>query len=615
MSVAPRRRLRHDGARPENQAGRRESPADEARGRLQQEVADFLRANPVCESVAMELQQLEPSLQRQVLDCGFFDESVRNPSKVLKSRIQAAKSGDTNALPGRFLRRPEVDHDPSLQPKPPPGPPPSLGQRDAPPRPPQVPQEPAAEPTARGPVLVLLGEDEQVELYLRQTKVSAQAAHALRCLRPEVQRHIMRTMPEEALLQSPNPSAALWSGITRTLKSPNTEEPAAMRKPLRSTRGRSRMVSVVRHPQRRAGTRGPARDDFEAPKGHLQASVKEGSDARTLDDDVKAFVAKHNLDRQAAEELQSLPAAEQRHVLKKDPSTTKHPSLAVFYHCRKVRDGLAERERAERAAANVAVSNPQDVFAAKRARYGHSLLAPAVHTDAYSVGGAQLSRGRGAYPATVSATTVPGGLDSRGGGMLKGSARSRARNKGAAPGAPQALAFTLVRCGGATTHAPPDIELPAVPRKFVIGRDAANCDIVFNIQHVSKAHAVLHLSEVGDGSWLLMLQDTSTHGTRLNGQKMTPRRLVQVQPGDLISFLPPHASGNVSLDLLTYEVVAGDAGDGDSGGTGTPPLCPGDASEPGSSPGGCANCAEAPNAARWRPGGHELGPRQVETRH
>lgn len=599
MSMVPRRRLRPEAGRSEKQASRSRNPSDEARSRLREEVDAFLERNPVSEMAGLELQRLEPSLQRVVLDGGNF-ERARNPSAVLRSRIQAAKSGFGAPRPpqlldptnlGRALRRAAGEDDLSSASKPPMAALPFYAPRDLPPLPPPPPERlseaenPHAAPNQRGrPALILPAEDEVVELYLRQSKVTAQAAHALRCLRPEVQRHIMRTMPEDTLLQSPNPSATLWSSITQTIKGPDTDAPVAVRKPQRATRGRSRMVSVVRQSRRRGAARSAegvekstAPDELGPPGGQQARASKEAPDARTLEDEVKAFVAKHNLDRQAAEELQSLPASEQRHVLKKDPSTLKHPSLAVIYHCRKVRDGLAEKERAERSSASAPVANPQEVVAAKRARYANVVPAAPPPAAAHPAGGPQPAPGRGGHPAAASSASAPGVVESRAGGGRRSSASGGARST--APAAPQAVAFTLVRCGthGATAQVPPEVEIPAVARKFVLGRDAANCDVVFNIQHVSKVHAVLHLSQEADGSWLLMLQDTSTHGTRLNGQKMIPRRLVQVQPGDLISLLPQSGSGN---DLLTYEVVPGDAGDGDSGGTGTPPLLPGDASPP-----------------------------------
>lgn len=116
------------------------------------------------------------------------------------------------------------------------------------------------------------------------------------------------------------------------------------------------------------------------------------------------------------------------------------------------------------------------------------------------------------------------------------------------------VSFTLCRQGGAA-ELPAFVEITAGSPPLVVGR-AASCDVVLRIQHVSKAHAQLHLQETVGGSWMLMLQDTSSNGTWLNGQKLNPRRFVQVRSGDRISFLPPTVSDS-ELEPPIYEVISG----------------------------------------------------------
>jgi len=115
--------------------------------------------------------------------------------------------------------------------------------------------------------------------------------------------------------------------------------------------------------------------------------------------------------------------------------------------------------------------------------------------------------------------------------------------------------FTLCRHSGAP-HLPEAVEITSGSRPLVVGR-AVGCDMVLRVQHVSKAHAEFHLQEAADGSCMLMLQDTSSNGTWLNGQKLILRRLVQVQPGDRIAFLPPSAAGDAALEPPTYCLLAG----------------------------------------------------------
>lgn len=78
--------------------------------------------------------------------------------------------------------------------------------------------------------------------------------------------------------------------------------------------------------------------------------------------------------------------------------------------------------------------------------------------------------------------------------------------------------------------------------------------MLMKVQHMSKTHAQFCLSEGFNGvNRMLMLQDISSNGTWLNGQKMHQGRFVQVQPGDRISFLTP----SLACPDLTYELMTG----------------------------------------------------------
>jgi len=53
-----------------------------------------------------------------------------------------------------------------------------------------------------------------------------------------------------------------------------------------------------------------------------------------------------------------------------------------------------------------------------------------------------------------------------------------------------------------------------------------------------------------------MLNDVSSNGIWIGGHKVQPRRFMQLQPGDRISFLPPEM-GNSGVDVPAYELVKG----------------------------------------------------------
>jgi len=115
---------------------------------------------------------------------------------------------------------------------------------------------------------------------------------------------------------------------------------------------------------------------------------------------------------------------------------------------------------------------------------------------------------------------------------------------------PGSIVFSLRRVAGAT-DLPPVISIRPCDTLLTVGR-AVSCDIVLKVPHVSKSHAKLSLQETA-GTWMLMLQDTSSNGTWLNGHKLIAQRFMQVEEGDQVAFLPP----TLEFEQPTYEVTRG----------------------------------------------------------
>jgi len=110
--------------------------------------------------------------------------------------------------------------------------------------------------------------------------------------------------------------------------------------------------------------------------------------------------------------------------------------------------------------------------------------------------------------------------------------------------------FSLRRVAGAS-DLPQVFAIRSGDTLLTIGR-AVSCDFTLKVPHVSKSHAKLNLQETGNVC-MLMLQDTSSNGTWLNGQKLLAQRFVQLEAGDLIAFLPP----TLEFEQPTYEVSRG----------------------------------------------------------
>lgn len=116
--------------------------------------------------------------------------------------------------------------------------------------------------------------------------------------------------------------------------------------------------------------------------------------------------------------------------------------------------------------------------------------------------------------------------------------------------------FLLRRCGrgevpGALRPAPETFQISK--RRVDFGREDS-CDVVLRHQHVSKVHSIFVLQTLPEGAGdMLLMQDNSSNGTWINGQRMTQGRFHQLQPGDRISFLQP-SSVTLEEDVATWEV-------------------------------------------------------------
>jgi pSer/pThr/pTyr-binding forkhead associated (FHA) protein len=75
-----------------------------------------------------------------------------------------------------------------------------------------------------------------------------------------------------------------------------------------------------------------------------------------------------------------------------------------------------------------------------------------------------------------------------------------------------------------------------------VGRDAAQCQIVFTEARVSSVHATLKM-EAGQ---LYVRDDQSNNGTFVNGNRLAPGVWTPVPPGSVVKFGPVDLS--VQLD-------------------------------------------------------------------
>eukprot|EP00929_Paragymnodinium_shiwhaense_P108409 TRINITY_DN74730_c0_g1_i1.p1 TRINITY_DN74730_c0_g1~~TRINITY_DN74730_c0_g1_i1.p1 ORF type:complete len:681 (+),score=147.55 TRINITY_DN74730_c0_g1_i1:147-2189(+) len=160
-----------------------------------------------------------------------------------------------------------------------------------------------------------------------------------------------------------------------------------------------------------------------------------------------------------------------------------------------------------------------------------------------------LRNSSGAGIATKQFAALPAGASMSSGGSSGSTAK---------PGGGPPPKFLLQRCGQGTVISgfqckPPNvISLSAVQPKVIIGREAGCCHVVIPHPHVSKAHLSLLLEQQPNGSCMLILQDSSSNGTWVNGQRLSRGQALQLQPGDKISFLQPTVA--LHLDELSYEL-------------------------------------------------------------
>merc|ERR1712196_281554 len=81
---------------------------------------------------------------------------------------------------------------------------------------------------------------------------------------------------------------------------------------------------------------------------------------------------------------------------------------------------------------------------------------------------------------------------------------------------------------------PDRIEIPLSNRWYVMmGRDTKRCDVCLKHHTASKLHAQMYYTP-DDGVFIMDLW--TTHGTFINGEKMTPRKFTVWQPGQKYKF-------------------------------------------------------------------------------
>ena len=123
--------------------------------------------------------------------------------------------------------------------------------------------------------------------------------------------------------------------------------------------------------------------------------------------------------------------------------------------------------------------------------------------------------------------------------------------------APRDSAFSLVRLfGRESTPAVIHVQRDSPP--ITCGR-AAHCDVVLNVKHVSRTHLELHAQRDKEGKPILVLYDVSCNGTWINGQKLSPKCLVRLQTGDVLTFLSPEEEQD-NPDSPSFRFFEGQAG-------------------------------------------------------
>eukprot|EP00811_Abedinium_folium_P029875 NODE_4739_length_1853_cov_4.805910.p1 GENE.NODE_4739_length_1853_cov_4.805910~~NODE_4739_length_1853_cov_4.805910.p1 ORF type:complete len:536 (-),score=65.02 NODE_4739_length_1853_cov_4.805910:115-1722(-) len=113
----------------------------------------------------------------------------------------------------------------------------------------------------------------------------------------------------------------------------------------------------------------------------------------------------------------------------------------------------------------------------------------------------------------------------------------------------------LRRCGTRSDSkaGPSIIALPLSTRRLTFGR-GQDCNVKLKRAHVSNLHANLEMQLSHHGGSRLLIEDTSSNGTWVNGERLSRNSPAEVRPGDRVSFLP--AAHDCYPDALMYEVCS-----------------------------------------------------------
>ncbi|CAK0852478.1 unnamed protein product [Prorocentrum cordatum] len=179
-------------------------------------------------------------------------------------------------------------------------------------------------------------------------------------------------------------------------------------------------------------------------------------------------------------------------------------------------------------------------------------------------------------------------------GALAGEAPARAAGAPARPAESASAAqaaddddegpvYQLLRLGG---KRPSSVALSRQKPSATLGR-SRECDLVVASHLLSREHALLSLL----GSGELFVEDRSTNGTWMNGKKLAPRLLTQLQDGDVLRFNEPKGDGDLQDPAFEVRLLQG----ADGALTPRPPATP----RPRTAAAGAA--AEGAAAAAARP--------------
>lgn len=485
-------------------------PTEDADLELLGKVEDFLERYEIGPEGCEALRNLEPRFQREVVSVEMTE--PRNPTKVLLSRIRRAlesgERGDAREdLPEelqQFVDNNNLDES---------------AIRALKELPPDLQQEVMAEDVrhCRNPSAVLhsrirrLTESrgnapgptgptpDEVQQFIERHNVDSNSAAALMELEPHLQAIVM----SEDMERCRNPSAVLLSRIGRARRTGSFEPSDRQQSNASKGKGKGKAAQVREPPPP------PRPNRLEVPP-----PLYDGF-ARELDE----FLRRHRFDDKSTRGLLELPPDLQRRVIDCDMTQAKNPSAFLW-----ARVNLAQK-------GNLLPRAGQEGHepAAKRSRNSYDNDYGRPHPEASR----RLQDSRPRSPSH------PPDFD------------RRRRPRSDPP------VFLLQRVGGGSFL--PDVVSVATDAEetaLQVGRSPA-CHIRLAVQHISKVHAELRLQRDRGGGWLLMLLDVSSNGTWLNRQQVSPNRLVQLYPGDVVSFLPPEERDAPAYKLLEATAVSG----------------------------------------------------------